>query len=156
MADLKSQIDVEQLNSVRQHNIGRLFLQAHRAFGQRSYAKLHERGYAGLSMVHTSLLANLDLEGTRITTLAERADMTKQSMGQLVKDLETQGYVERIPDPTDGRASLVKFTESGWQFLQDAYDVKLEIEAEYVAILGEERFQQLRDMLSELVNDQPT
>ena len=65
--------------------------------------------------------------------------MTKQSMGQLAVDLEKRGYIQRVIDPRDHRATLILFTAAGWQFLQDAYQVKGEIETEYRAFLGDER-----------------
>ena len=73
--------------------------------------------------------------------------MTKQSMRQIVLDLEEQGYITRVPDPSDRRATLVAFTEEGWLFVRDAQEVKQEMEAEYLAILGQERFEELRQSL---------
>lgn len=70
--------------------------------------------------------------------------MTKQSMGQLVMELEQRGYVARQDDPTDRRATLVMLTEAGWQFSVDAVTVKCEIEAEFAALLGAEELYQLR------------
>jgi DNA-binding MarR family transcriptional regulator len=141
----------EQLRALRQQHIGRLLQQAYRAYNHQAIAKLRERGHTGLTLAHTLLLSNLDLEGTRITTLAERAGITKQSMGQLVEDLEKRGYVERQVDATDRRASVVHFTPAGWQFLQDAYELKQEIEAEYQDMLGEAVFDQLRATLRQLL-----
>jgi DNA-binding MarR family transcriptional regulator len=45
--------------------------------------------------------------GTTVSVLAERAQITKQSMAGLVRHLEQHGYVERRPDPRDRRAKLV-------------------------------------------------
>lgn len=146
----------EQLAAMREGNIGRLFQQAHRAFSQAAVQKLRARGHAGLTLVHSVLLSNLDLDGTRITVLAERAGITKQSMGQLVLDLEARGYVERRPDLTDRRATSIRFTALGWQFLRDAYAIKQEIEAEYAALLGAEGFQQLRATLRQLLDHSAT
>ncbi|MGH2485997.1 MAG: MarR family winged helix-turn-helix transcriptional regulator, partial [Ktedonobacterales bacterium] len=103
------------------------------------------------SLGHTTLLSYLDLDGTRIGVLAERASMTKQAMGQLVTELETHGYVTRTPDPTDRRATLIQFTEAGWRFLLDAAEIKRAIQAEYAAILGTERLAALRDTLERLL-----
>lgn len=150
MPNFSPQIDEQQLREMRQENIGRMLLRAHRAFSQRAFQKLHERGHTGLGLTHTALLANLDLEGTRITVLAERADMTKQSMGELVQELEEKGYVDRIPDPTDRRATLVRFTQAGCKYLEDAYLIKVEIEAEYAALLGENGLADLRHVLTTL------
>ncbi len=151
MYDSPSPISVQQIKELREDNIGRLFLQAHRAFGIRAFEKLRARGHNGLSLNHTALLANLDLEGTRITTLAERASMTKQSMGELVQDLEEKGYIQRTSDPTDRRAVMIQFTDAGWQYLHDAYAIKQEIEAEYAALIGEVGMAALRDCLKLLI-----
>jgi DNA-binding MarR family transcriptional regulator len=151
MAELKLPANYEQIKEYRQQHIGRLFLRAHRDFSVRSIEKLARLGHKGLSLGHTTLLANLDTEGTRITVLAERAGVTKQAMGQLVLELEERGYIERAVDPTDRRATLVKFTAAGWQFLQDANQIKHEIEAEYTAILGEEGIKTLESLLTKLI-----
>ena len=144
-------ISAAQIEELRQHHIGRLLLQAHRAFGERSIAKLRARGHGNLGLTHTLLLIHLDLDGTRITTLAERAGITKQAMGQLADELSAHGYIARTTDPTDRRATLIRFTDRGWQFLRDAHAVKREIEAEYIAILGEHEWDKLRAALARLL-----
>lgn len=144
----------EQLLEMRQQHIGRLLQQAYRGFNNLAIVKLRQRGHAGLTLAHTMLLSHLDVEGTRITVLAERAGITKQSMGQLAIELEKKEYIERKVDPSDHRATLVLFTSKGWQFLRDAYELKKEIEAEYQAFLGEEEWLHLRATLSRLIEQQ--
>ena len=147
----QSAIDVQQLDELRQQHIGRLLLRAQRAFSVRAIKKLRVHGHEGLSLAHTALLSNLDLQGTRITTLAERVGVTKQAIGHLVQDLEQRGYIARVADPDDRRATNITFTDAGWQFLRDAYQVKREIEAEYSAMLGEEGLLALRSLLTTLL-----
>ena len=77
--------------------------------------------------------------------------MTKQSMRQLVLDLEHQGYIKRVPDPDDRRATLVIFTGEGMRFIDDANEVKKEMEAEYLAILGLDRLEELKTSLLTLI-----
>lgn len=151
MEKTRASADAAQLAALRQQHIGRLLQRAYRLFSQQAAAKLHARGHTALSLAHTTLLSYLDLTGTRISALAERADMTKQAMGQLVADLEAQGYVARRQDPDDRRATLIEFTEAGWRFLLDAAEIKREIEAEYEAILGAERLAELRAILESLL-----
>ena len=147
---MNSQPTQAQVAALRQQHTGRLFWRAHRAFGELAFEKLHERGYTGLSTVHTNLLAHLDIDGTNVTTLADRAGITKQAMGRLVDDLEEKGYVQSMPDPSDGRAKLIRFTDAGWQFLLDSYEIKQEIEALYTAVLGEDGMAQLRTALEKV------
>ena len=143
----------EQIEELRQEHIGRLFLRAHRAFSERALRKLRQRGHTRLSMAHTSLLPHLDVNGTQATALAERAGITKQAAGRVIADLEREGYVRKLPDLTDQRASIIVFTDAGRQFLVDAYHVKKEIEAEYTALLGAERMYELRSILQELLSN---
>lgn len=79
--------------------------------------ELHEgmaaAGYPDLRPAHSAVFMNLDPSGTRITDLAERAQMTKQSMGALVKYLESHGYVTTTGHPSDGRAKVVCLTAKG-------------------------------------------
>ena len=94
----------------RRFHIGILFQQLARDFERRARATLRERGHTGLQPSHQVVFASLGPDGARLTDLASRAGMTKQAMGQLVDDLEALGYVERIPDPCDGRAKIVRLT----------------------------------------------
>ena len=142
-----------ELLALRQQNIGRLLQRGARAYSEIALVKLHKYGHKGLTLFHTALISNLDIEGTRITMLADRAGVTKQAMGQLVSELETRGYIQREPDPEDKRAVLIKFTKLGWQFLQDAFEVKREIEADYATILGEEGMRQLHSLLNRLLDN---
>jgi DNA-binding MarR family transcriptional regulator len=61
----------------------------------------------------------MDLNGTRITTLASRASMTKQSMADLVAQCERLGLVTRRPDTSDARAKMVVFTPKGRRLIEE-------------------------------------
>ncbi len=149
----EGKVDAGRIGGWRQQHVGRLFLRASRSFAALATRKLKERGHEGLGMAHTALLPHLDAEegGTRATEIAQRAGMTKQAAGRVLRDLERLGYVERMADPQDARATLVAFTEEGWRFLEDAHHVEREIETGYAAVLGEERMGLLRSALEELL-----
>ena len=59
------------------------------------------------------MFGNIEPDGSRLTDLAERAHMTKQSVGEVTTELERRGYLERVPDPGDGRAKIIRLTERG-------------------------------------------
>jgi DNA-binding MarR family transcriptional regulator len=77
------------------------------------HERLAERGHPEVRVPHGNVLQFLDAEGTRVSELARRAQITKQSMAELVAHLEHHGYVVRVPDPADRRAKLVRITPAG-------------------------------------------
>ena len=151
MARLKRNIPANQLEEMReQQPLARLLIRAQRAFNNQTTAKLEALGYRAFGGVQGGLFAQIDPDGTRLTTLAERLGITKQSVSQIVSDLEKNGYVQRLEDPTDRRASLVRFTERGWKFCQAINAVRIEVETEYEALLGKDAIRNLRTLLERL------
>lgn len=146
-----SQTERDDIRAIRDHHIGRLVLQAHRAYSAHAVELLRVRGYAQIGAAHAAILPHIDLEGTRATVIAERAGMSKQGAGQVIDDLQRQGLVTRVPDPADKRAALVQFTAEGWDYLRAAHDLKVEIEAEYTQLLGAEEFATLCTNLARII-----
>jgi DNA-binding MarR family transcriptional regulator len=72
-----------------------------------------ERGYTDIRPGHGCVFGNIDPDGSRLTDLAGRAGMTKQSVGEVTSDLEQRGYLERVPDPADRRAKIIRLTDRG-------------------------------------------
>lgn len=132
----------------REMNTGRLLLRASRVYNDRAMADIRGLGHAKLSLAHAAILPHIELEGTRLTALAEAAGLTKPSVSQLVDELEAAGYVERTADSEDKRAQKIMFTTLGWQFLDDASRVKEEIEADISRVLGAKGIAILRDLLT--------
>jgi DNA-binding MarR family transcriptional regulator len=88
--------------------------------------------------------------GSRLTELAERAQVTKQTASLLVAALEREGLVERVPDPADGRARLIRLSDRGRRAAAHAMGVVMEVEREWVEHLGPELAGQLREGLTKL------
>lgn len=99
---------------------------------------------------HSGVFAHIDLEGTRLTELALRANMTPQAMGELVDDLERLGYLRRRPDPSDRRAKLVTLTKRGRACIRAAHAVIAGIEADLEQLLGRRRLVELRRTLRQI------
>jgi DNA-binding MarR family transcriptional regulator len=111
-------------------------------------------GYADIRPGHGCVFGGIDPEkGSRLTDLADRAMMTKQSVGEVVTDLEKRGYVERVPDPEDGRAKIIRLTTKGRDVYLTGWHLNDEIEQQWAARLGEDRVAALREAL-ELVHAQ--
>jgi DNA-binding MarR family transcriptional regulator len=88
--------------------------------------------------------------GLRLVELAERTHKTKQAMGYTVDRLEEAGYVERVPDPNDGRAKVIRLTQRGWEMRRMADEIIAEMEAECCRRLGEERMRQFGQLIKEV------
>jgi DNA-binding MarR family transcriptional regulator len=130
---------------------GTLLLHAFQGFERRLFEGYRERGEDGLRPKHGAVIANIDHHGTRPSVLAERAGMTRPAMGELIDELEAIGYVERVPDPDDRRAKLIKPTRKTLARQRLAKEVNAEIEAAYIQHLGDARYRQLRRALADLV-----
>lgn len=90
-----------------------LFLRAAHTIVRELVTRLAAAGYPDIRAADHHVFEHLDPGGTRITVLAARAQMTHQSMSELISGLEARGYLERLPDPTDRRARLVQLTPRG-------------------------------------------
>lgn len=123
---------------------------ASRYASERIFRTLQDAGFDDVTIAQARLTMGLDPEGTRLSVLAERAQIAKQTATALVDRLERAGYVERVPDPTDGRARLVRMTARAEAILPIARAEEQRIEAEWAAHLGRERMGQLREALTSL------
>jgi DNA-binding MarR family transcriptional regulator len=117
---------------------------------RRVSAGLAKAGFDDLRPAHTAVFQHIDASGTRLTDLAERAQITKQSMGYLIDYLEQHNYLERRPDPSDRRATLICLTERGWAQIQTALASIAALEEDWTRTLGREQMRQLRKLLSQL------
>ncbi len=88
--------------------------------------------------------------GSRLTELAEGAQMTKQGMGQLIDALERGGYVERTADPVDRRAKPISLTPRGWAVHERSGALVAELQAVWAHRLGEAKVNHLLSLLREL------
>ncbi|WP_330277285.1 MarR family transcriptional regulator [Lentzea sp. NBC_00516] len=130
-------------------NIGLLLFIPNRDVENRVLAAVNAAGF-DVTQAQARVLMRIDQEGTRLTVLAEAAQVTKQTAGFLVDQLEKAGYVERVPDPADGRARLVKVTAKALGAVPVANEELARIEAEWERHLGKRRMGQLREALEML------
>ena len=137
------------MSSDRQ-NLGVLLREPYRIGSELLHERFAERGHPEVRTPHGNVFPFLDDAGTRVSVLAERAQITKQSMAELVAHLERYGYVERIPDPGDRRAKLVRATARGRELYAIAREFVAELEAQWTKRLGTRKMRQLRALLEEL------
>ncbi|BFG80580.1 winged helix DNA-binding protein [Paraburkholderia terrae] len=131
-------------NEWRISNIGRLLNGAVHRFEASILDKMAAAGHSECTLSHINVTRNLDIEGTRAVELARRASMTKQSLGELITQLEALGIVKREQDPTDGRAKVVLFTEAGRNWLEQFHTALEQTEAELESELGPALYKALK------------
>jgi DNA-binding MarR family transcriptional regulator len=112
--------------------------------------RLAERGFGDFRPAHGTIGQHIADRGSRVTDLAELAQITKPSVVYLVNDLERLGYVERVPDPADGRAKLVRLTRRGAQAQSVAREIIVQIERDWAEAVGRADFAALRELLERL------
>jgi DNA-binding MarR family transcriptional regulator len=130
--------------------IGVLMFVAHRAMEQRITSVLRRSGFADATLAQGRVFARIGEGGTRLGDLAEMAQVTKQTASFLVDRLEQGGYVERVPDPTDARARLVRISARGRKAQQVAAREERAIYREWTEHLGAEDMARLADILGRL------
>src|SRR3974390_1709792 len=97
--------------TLQRRTLGGMLRLPEKTTGTRVYARMAEAGFPDIRPAHSSLFRNLAEAGSRVSELAERAQMTKQGMGYLADSLAASGYVTLEPDPADRRAKQVRLTD---------------------------------------------
>ena len=123
---------------------------ANRALEQRAFDAVVAAGITDITLAQARVAARISPHGSRVSDLAEQARVTKQSAAFLVEQLETAGYVERVPDPTDGRARLVRLTTRARRVARAADAEVQRVLQEWADHVGEERLRQVHETLRDL------
>jgi len=136
------------LEARKRESVAQLLFKCARLVNERAISKVNELPQAiPLRTSHTNLFPHLDFEGVRITELARRLDISKQAVSQTIAELELMDVVETIPDPSDGRARLARFTDKGKLSILQGLGVLRGIEAEIERSIGKAKFEALHQAL---------
>lgn len=130
-------------------NLGLLLFLPYRAMESAVLAELRAHGHP-LTTSQARVFQRIAPDGSRPGELADAAQLTKQTLGSILDQLESAGYVARVPDPSDGRARLVTITAAGRELVELSLPVVRAIEAAWTDHLGPTRTRQLREALTEL------
>ncbi len=134
-----------------QETLGRLLFWAERVVVQKTVDALERDGGAPITFAELQVMQQLCLQDIRLTALAERMRMTKQAALQLVDGLERKGVVERRPDPDDGRAKVIGYTEAGYRLIETVIDATIAVEADIAAAIGKKSLRALKRNLQKMV-----
>ena len=138
---------------IREPALANLLLTAFRSLDGEIEQGLRDRGIADLRPSQATALLLVDRSGTRLTTLAERAGVTKQAMMQMVDDLQSMGCLRRVPDPSDARAKMVRLTAKGLRHRAASRKALQSVESRARRRLGPRRYDGLRSTLVEISED---
>jgi DNA-binding MarR family transcriptional regulator len=129
--------------------LGALLRIVHQASAERHASWLAGSAFSDLQPAHSAAIQPLWQmpEGTRLTALARLARITKQSMSALVDHLEARGYVERVRDPEDARATLVRLTARGRAYGRAVRAFARSVEEDWARRIGAQRVEELRGAL---------
>jgi DNA-binding MarR family transcriptional regulator len=139
--------ELSSLDRIRHEHLGWLLGRADLLFAEGVTRAMHERGFAGIRLVHIALIRNVDENGTRITDIARRAGMTKQATGQLVAEFVELGYIRLVADPDDGRAKIARYTAKGKRLLVAIVTSIAQTEDAVSAAIGPAQLQPLKAAL---------
>ena len=130
-------------------NLGLLLFIPYRAMESAVLAEQRAHGHH-LTLSQARVFQRIGPDGSRPGELAEAAQLSKQTLGSILDQLEAAGYVARVPDPTDGRARLVTITDAGRELVALSLPVVRATEEAWTEHLGPERTRQLREALTQL------
>lgn len=133
-------------------NLSRLLLEFGRDYERRVMDLLHKRGHSLLRPSHATVFANLSDGAVRVTELAERAHVTQQAMGKMLKEMERIGYIVRDIDGSDRRAKKIRPTQRGLDLMRDSMEAVDEVRQYYADQVGEEALRELEDCLATCVD----
>jgi DNA-binding MarR family transcriptional regulator len=129
-----------------------LLMQVKMAALARMFSGLADAGYPDIRESHGCVFGYIDVErGSRLTELAERSRLTKQAVGEAVTELERLGYLERVPDPADGRAKIIRLTERGHDAWQTTRRLFADVEREWAERFGEDLVASMREAAERIV-----
>lgn len=136
--------------------LGSLFTAAGQRLSAELDASLRNAGFADLRSAHAPIFMAIDPAGSRVTELAERARMTKQAAGELIRYLTGRGYLTSSVDPDDRRARRVELTERGWEAMDVGEHVIGDFERWLDDAIGADQVDLLRQVLTRIADTSPS
>ena len=133
-----------------------ILAQAARAQVAAMMSRLAARGFDDMTPAFAGVIPLLDATGERPTVLAQRAGVTKQAMGQMLKLLSQRKYVEQAPDSSDTRAKVVRLTKHGVALRAACMEVRRDLHAAALKTLGKEELANLQKGLRLLTKSMNT
>ena len=111
----------------------------------------------GLTMAIGFTLLSIDpKKGTPSTALGPKMGMEATSLSRILKSIEEKGYIQRKPNPKDGRGVLIHLTALGLEKRRDSKDVVLrfnDVVKEHVSEEDLLSFFKTTEVINKLISD---
>lgn len=130
----------------------RMVWQVHRDW---MYERLLAAGYPDVTRAQFALLRYPGIGGMRPSQAADLAGLSKQTVNDLLGELERAGYLKRQPHPTDGRGRIVRFTAKGVRLQRTTHQISRELEAKWAVRIGRKRIDSLKKTLEDMIDTSP-
>lgn len=143
------ELSTGELNRIHMSSIGRMIFDISAIYDYACIEALRGMGYP-LTPAHLNVMPFLDIDGTRLSVLAQRAHMTRQSAWELLRTMEAHGYLERKADPRDSRAHIIYYTEKGIDLLRDVCLVITRLEEDLAKRIGKKNAKSFASLLRDL------
>jgi DNA-binding MarR family transcriptional regulator len=132
--------------------IGQLLIRLLREFRRELSAPATAAGYGDIRDPHLQIFGAIGIGGVRLTDVAARAQLSLAATSELVNDLQDLGYLQRQPDPSDGRAKLICLTDRGRALMAHAGDRVASIEQQWSTAVGRQSFAQMCATMQRLLD----
>ncbi|MCF6326620.1 MAG: MarR family winged helix-turn-helix transcriptional regulator [Devosiaceae bacterium] len=142
--DFNSENELEYL---RQTNLGRLIDDLHFFFESQALGYLREENYLMIKSADAHVMRTMRLEGSRVTDMARQAGISKQAMSKLVQGFVEHGFLAWSNDPKDKRNRIVNVTKEGRELLSCGLKALANAEKDVAEIIGETETEQFRELL---------
>lgn len=136
--------------------VGQLLVRLLREFRHELSAPAAAAGYGDIRDPHLQIFGTIGMGAVRLTDIAARAQLSLAATSELVNDLQALGYLERRPDPSDGRAKLICLTERGRGLMAHAGDRVATIESHWSVIVGKRSFTDMCSTMQRLLDQLDT
>jgi len=143
----------DEVEAAKAASTGQLLFRCARLLNDLGLARVRAATGVAIRPAHAALFPHIDLDGTRITEIARRAGVSKQAVGPVIAELVEWGMMERVPDPADGRAHLIRYAvgDDGEHSIVLGLRVLGTLEGELGVETGPGRWAALHDALTALL-----
>jgi DNA-binding MarR family transcriptional regulator len=135
----------------REPEVGALLRTAWQRLIGELFDGLAAAGYDDLRVVHRPLLRHPPLDGLRPSELADQLHLSKQSINDLLRDMERMGYVHLEVDAHDGRARIIRFTDRGWRLFETGSALSKSVGDRWAQAIGRDAFDAMVTALRQIV-----